>query len=496
MAKKITPDAAHYQYPKQHPKTRKKCPEPVDSVRVQSVSPKPSAVSRGTQSEHFVRDTNKLRESSIRLLSENSAEDKVITGLEQVAGHSRQGIPRELLQGLQKAASERGAVLLTRPVEPVCRTLISEGWPTKHFRIKAKSSNWGAQAGTIPVLQQYSKLVLKDQNEIDKYTRLAKKSLTEGCAQAVPLAISTDRVNELEAQGYLSEREEQVTHEGTRCLYFKARAGHREEGSEHQQMLVQQPDGLWAVYDADCSPPTAIMVIAQPVEKPGEQPLPMTADIDPLMEVFPQEELDLEKQDRLPLLMISDRVVSRQVDRYRARVQKSFRRGQINEQELNLKLKHYDSVEKKLLTDFYSVTNLFGKAILRGDANLGNVSNRTREMVQHYRRALDRKYPVIHHGVDAHNLATDEKANFPVTVFFPASLNMAQGFCMIFNEQQLLEVLSELMDRGYAIQKNLLWKARLNHNYFLRARAKIAQHLNASILHKDSNDPSGNPGRG
>ena len=483
MAKKITPDAASYQYPK----NRKNCPEPAGSVRVQSVSPKLSGVSRGTQSEHFVRNTNKLRESSIRLLSENSAEDKVITGLEQVAGHSRQGIPRELLQGLQKAASERGAVLLTRPVDPVCRTLISEGWPTKHFRIKAKTSNWGAQAGTIPVLQHYSKLVFEDQNKIDKYTRLAEESLAEGCAQAVPLAISTARVNELEAQGYLSARDEQVTHEGTRCLYFKARAGHREEESLGQQMLVQQPDGLWAVYDADCSPPTAIMVIAQP--ESGDQPLPMTGDIDPLMEVFPQEELDLEKQDRLPLLMISDRVVSRQVDRYRARVQKSFRRGQINEQELNLKLKHYDSVEKKLLTDFYSVTNPFGKAILREDASLGNASNRTREMVQHYRRALDRKYPIIHHNVDAHSPATDEKANFPVTAFFPASLNMAQGFCMIFNEQQLLEVLSELMDRGYAIQKNLLWKARLNHNYFLRARAKIAQYLNASILHKDNIDP-------
>lgn len=487
MAKKITPDAAHYQYPK----TQKKSPEPTGSVRVQSVAPKPSGVSRGTQSRHFVRNSNKLRESAIRLLSENSAEDKVITGLEQVAGHSRQGIPRELLQGLQKAASERGAVLLTRPVEPVCRTLISAGWPTKHFRIKAKSSNWGAQAGTIPVLQQYSKLVLENQDKIDQYTRLAKKSLAEGCAKAVPLAISTARVNELEARGYLSARDEQVTQEGTRCLYFKACAGHREGGSVGQQLLVQQPDGLWAVYDADCSPAKAIMVIAQPVERPGEQPLPMTADIDPLMEVFPQEELDLEKQDRLPLLMISDRVVSEQVDRYRARVQKSFRRGQINEQELNLKLQHYDSVEKKLLTDFYSVTNSFGKTILREDANLGNASNRTREMVQHYRRALARKYPIIHHNVDAHSLATDEKANFPITAFFPASLNMAQGFCMIFNEQQLLEVLSELMDRGYAIQKNLLWKARLNHNYFLRARAKIAQHLNASILDRDSIDPKG-----
>lgn len=412
----------------------------------------------------------------------------MITGLHRVAAHSRQGIPLDLLRALQKAASERGAALLTRPVEPVCRTLIAEGWPTKHFRIKAKSSNWGAQAGTIPVLQRYSKLALDSESKIDKYTKLAKECLVEGCAQAVPLTISTARLAELEQQGYLYGREEHAAVNGARHIYFTTRACHQKDGPEHRQLLVQEPDGQWAVYDADCSPAAAIMVIAQPVEQPGEQPLPMTADIDPLMEIFPREELDLEKRDRLPLPMISDRVVSRQVDHYRTRTQKSFRRGEINEQEFKSKLEHYDLLERHLLADFYTTAGSFGKTIFREDLLLGNASGRAREMVEHYRRALNRKYPVIHHNVDAHSLATDEKANFPITAFFPSSLNMAEGICMIFNEEQLLQVLEKLMDRGYAIQKNPLWKNRLNHSHFVHARAKMAQHLDASVIQDEHND--------
>ena len=439
-------------------------------------------------------NNHKLSDMSVTAVQpalKNSAEDKVITGLHQVAAHSQQGIPKELLEGLQNAANERGAVLLTRPVEPVCRTLIAEGWPTKHFLIKAKSSNWGAQAGTIPVLQKYSKLALDDKHKIDKYTKLANKSITEGCAQAVPLTISTARLNELEGMGYLYGRDEQFTPEGTRCVYFKTRTCHRNEGAEHRQLLIPQSDGQWAVYDADCSPPTAIVVIAQPVEDATEQPLPMTADIDPLMEVFPREELDLEKRDRLPLPMVSDRVVFEQVNQYRARAKKSFKCGEITKKELKNKLDHYDDVEKKLLADFYSSKDLLGKTIYREDSNLGNASHRTREMIQHYQQALDRKYPIIHHSVDAHSPATEEKANYPITAFFPSSLNMAQGICMIFNEEQLVQVLGELMDRGYAIQKNPLWKNPLHHNQFTSARDWFAQRLDSSIIQagQHSNNP-------
>ena len=77
-----------------------------------------------------INNNHKLSDLTVTAVQpalKNGAEDKVITGLHQVAAHSQQGIPKELLEGLQNAASERGAVLLTRPVEPVCRTLIAEG---------------------------------------------------------------------------------------------------------------------------------------------------------------------------------------------------------------------------------------------------------------------------------------------------------------------------------------------------------------------------------
>ena len=495
MVKKITSDNVPLPL---HPGTRENCPGSVGSVNGRRVAPRNlPAVSHDTNAQQNENINRKLSKSSITAVTPtpqnmvaNNAEDKVISGLHRVAAHARQGIPLELLRDLQKAASERGAALLTRPVEPICRTLIAEGWPTKHFRIKAKSSNWGAQAGTIPVLQRYSKLALDTESKIDKYTRLARESLVEEeCARAIPLTISTARLTELEQQGYLYGRNERATPEGTRCLYFTTRTCHQEDGPEHRQLLILQPNGQWAVHDADCSPSTPIMVMAQPVAKPGAQPLPMTADVDPLMEIFPREELDLEKRDRLPLPMISDRVVSRQVDRYRKRAQKYFQRGKISGQELKSRLEHYNVLEKKLLADFYATTDLFGKSIFKEDLALGNVSSRTREMVQHYQQALNREYPVIHHNVDAHSLATDEKANFPITAFFPTSLNMAEGICMIFNEQQLLQVLEKLMDRGYAIQKNPLWKNRLDHSHFVNARARIAQSLDALIIRENNKPP-------
>lgn len=496
MAKKIMPDSPiHRTYERINVRDTKAHPafsgtRYVSSIPEDSVSAKVSGMISSHPPSNRDDVAKKQGESLISLahpIQENTLQDKVITGLQRVAAHSLQGIPYDLLNRLKEAVNDRGAVLFTRPVEPVCSTLLDEGWPTKHFKIKAKSSNWGAQAGTIPVLQKYSKLALDSDSKIAKYSKLAKKCLNDSdhngkqYARSVPLKISQNRLAELEQKGYLYGRNEQVSGHGVRSVYFKTRACNRDDGSESNQLLVMEPDGQWAVYDADHSPPSPIMVIAQPNKEKSETAQPMTADIDPLMEVFPLEQLDLEKQDRLPLPLISDRVVTRSVDSYRSRLQKTFQSGEISKEVLQSELDRYQELEKKLKNNFYSVEEVSGKTTFREDPDMGNVSNRTRDMVRYYDQALGRKHRVIHHNVDAHSLATDEQANYPITAFFPASLNMAEGVCMIFNQEQLLSVLGGLMDRGYAVQKNPLWKNRLNHNNFLNARASLAVSLNAPI---------------
>ena len=498
MTKKITTNTST-QYPAQENK-----PKPVnDSIRgafanTRQVSPiteiSDTYIGKGVNSdrpESWIDSQKSLSETLITLadpVQEHISRDKVITGLQRVAAHSLQGIPYDLLSQLQKAADNRGAALFTRPVEPVCRTLIDEGWPTKHFRIKAKSSNWGAQAGTIPVLQQYSKLAMDKGSKIEKYSKLAEKCLKgvdrngNQYAQSVPLRISEARLEELERNGYLYQRNEQTNEHGAQCLYFKTRACNRSDGPEHTQLLIKEPDGQWAVYDADHASPAHVMVIAQPATEPCEAAQPMTADIDPLMEVFPLETLDLERLDRLPIPLVSDQVVTRRVDRYRSRLKKSFAAGEISKEVLKEKLADYDQLEKKLLNDFYSVKDESGQTLFREDSDMGNVSNRTRNMVSYYERALGRKHRVIHHSVDVHSPATDEQANYPITAFLPASLNMAEGICMIFNEEQFHSILAELMNRGYAVQQNPLWKARPKNNNFLNAKASVAASMKASLI--------------
>ncbi|WP_257283713.1 CyaA/EF/ExoY family adenylyl cyclase toxin [Endozoicomonas sp. SESOKO1] len=501
MARKISTDTST-QYPAQE---NKRSPVKGNSQGVfantRQVSPitgtSDTYIGKGDRPASRINSPKSLSDSLITLadpVQQPTSRDKVITGLQRVAAHSLQGIPHDLLSRLKEAANNRGAALFTRPVEPVCRTLIDEGWPTKHFRIKGKSSNWGAQAGTIPVLQQYSKLALDNNSKIEKYSKLAEKCLKEvdrngnQYAQSVPLRISQARVEELERNGYLYQRNEQVNEHGARCLYFKTRACHRSDGPEHTQLLIREPDGQWAVYDADQVSPAPVMVIAQPATGPGKAAQPMTADIDPLMEVFPQESLDLGRLDRLPIPLVSDQVVIRQVDKYRSRTQKSFAAGAISKAVLQERLAGYDLLEKKLLNDFYSVKDESGQTLFREDPDMGNVSNRTRDMVSYYERALGRKHRVIHHNVDVHSLATDEQANYPITAFLPASLNMAEGICMIFNEEQFHAVLGELMNRGYAVQQNPLWKARPKNNNFLNARASVAASMNASLIDPEKSE--------
>ena len=409
----------------------------------------------------------------------------IVKGLDNVANHELQGIPTDLLNKLMQGADSRGAALFTRPVEPICRTLLSEGWPTKHFQIKGKSSNWGAQAGTIPVNQQYSKLALDTGGKIEKYSRLTnemlnKKGEESTAVTSTPLKISPSRLDELENKGYLYGRKEEVLPDGTNSIRFQCRLCNQPDAPERTQLLKQEADGNWSVYDADTPTPTPIMVLAQ--SSPEAAPLPITADIDPLMESFPMEELDLAGADKLPLKLVSDQVVKNTVDKYRKRAKRQFVQQQITGSELDKKLKALDKKEAELLQDFYTQEDASGRKTSREDENMGNVTQRTRDMIKHYDQALGRKHRVIHHNVDAHSLATDEKANYPITAFFPKALNMQDDICMIFNEEQLISVLVKLVDRGYAIEKNPLWgKASINSSSFEDAKARLSVSMGARI---------------
>lgn len=414
--------------------------------------------------------------------------DLIVEGLNGVAAHELQGLPKSTLIQFCNAVSSRNMMLFTRFVEPISKTLIAEGWPTKHYRIKIKSGNWGMQAGTIPTNQAFSKKV-GNPAKVEELNALSDKCLKDTWDDGAPVAvkvhlkITTNRINELEEKGYLYNREEIKDDSGQIIgLRFTTRERNEPDGKEHIQEAWLESDGKWSVYEGT-GRTTPIEVLAQYAPE-GEIPLPYTADADPLLEAFPLEDLDLGGKDKLPLPLISDQVVKNQVDQYRKRLAQRYEASQISEEEYQKGLKHYVELEKKLLKDFFETTDIENNTVPIESPNVGNTTPRTLEMIAHYQKEIDRPFPLIHHNVDAHSLATDEAANYPITAFFPKSMKYRQGVAMIFNEEQLIEVMRDVMALGYEVEKNLLWgNTRVNRPSFVEAQHALSYHLGSQAEH-------------
>lgn len=66
------------------------------------------------------------------------------------------GILEEHFAGFSKTAQEENVVIIVRPVNPITKVLLPLKYPTKHFSIKNKSSDWGVQSGFIVSLPELS----------------------------------------------------------------------------------------------------------------------------------------------------------------------------------------------------------------------------------------------------------------------------------------------------------------------------------------------------
>lgn len=58
------------------------------------------------------------------------------------------GVPVEHALRMQAVARQTNTVFGIRPVERIVTTLIEEGFPTKGFSVKGKSSNWVRRRGS------------------------------------------------------------------------------------------------------------------------------------------------------------------------------------------------------------------------------------------------------------------------------------------------------------------------------------------------------------
>lgn len=225
-----------------------------------------------------------MNQMSKALGGKNQIEQNVLIGFDKVAHYKNQGIPPEYLQKMQEVSDNEGVLIAVRPVEKICRTLISEGYGSKGLHIKGKSSNWGPMAGFIPVDQQFSKLA-GNPEKIAAYNQKNHDAIhVKKNAPQEHLHISGNRIGELKEMGMMNNVRDVSPAAGyNKAIAFESTP---KQGATQTFEAHQREDGQWEVFSGIGEQREKLMVI------------PLTADFDLLFVHSHYEDVDLGQQDK------------------------------------------------------------------------------------------------------------------------------------------------------------------------------------------------------
>lgn len=284
------------------------------------------------------------------------------------------GIPAEHAVHMQSVAKENNIVFGVRPVERMVTTLIQEGYPTKGFMVKGKSSNWGPQAGFICVDQTLSKKENRPYQEINKLNQAILKGINSGHYTKADLKISHKRIEELIKDFGL----ESLDIGSKRLLRAKGPSGkfyefvaEPEEGGLYRIMRQGEQKAIQVLAHAGCGQP-------------------MTADYDLFLVAPSIEEYGASSQDARP----------------------------------NTAVKY-----SALPRDIHSIDSFYG----RENMTQGNITPRTRLLVDTLNRKLGRgEYrEMFHHSDDAGSPVSSMIDNFPATFYLPRSMKHQRGLTFV-----------------------------------------------------------------
>ena len=357
------------------------------------------------------------------LKSNKTSADFLVDLLNKLA--SKTGIVKRHLIPIQAVARKTQQIIAFRPVDRMSTGLIEEGYPTKGFAIKGKSSNHGPQAGLICVDQRLSKLhvTLRDdddmrQNHITTYNENVQECIKSGDAISVNLTLSQKRFEWLENNGVFSI-EKDHKQSGVLKLLSEGLEYRAEKKGEHFEIS----------YEGE-----PLKVLADPVSG-----LPLTADYD-LMFIAPKvEDLDLATEDNLPVKRVHFSDVSTM---YKARFKE--KEGE-------------DFTPKQFFAKQSETKGSFGQAI-------GNATPRIAKMIDMLNAATVGKKgnPVVHHSTDSANPHTDTASNYPLTVFMPEGFSDYSPIHIIKSADEFAKFVKQAKTHGFAVPNNPRWERKVS----------------------------------
>ncbi|WP_461537094.1 anthrax toxin-like adenylyl cyclase domain-containing protein [Spongorhabdus nitratireducens] len=323
-----------------------------------------------------------------------------LMGIDAVAEDADQGIPRSYIEKIQLVAEKLDVIIAIRPVARICRTLILELYASKPLLIKAKSADWGPQAGFLPVDQALSKNAGLPE-KVEHYNLKALECIAQKWAVAQQLVLSTDRLTELEELGILEiihciETIPGHTHaasfESTLCKKDLLDTGEYQERKVTRSFEAhQRHDKRWDIYVITDAGREPLKVLAD--KKYG----PMTADFDLLFVDAPYHKVDLGQQDK----------------------------------------QH----------GFHDELGIYSKRMVR--------------VADEINRILDRGpgKNMVHHGADSANPHSDMKDNLPATIWLPKKrMGLYESPLLIKTAEELGCFMLTMQKMGYYTDYNPQWK--------------------------------------
>lgn len=329
-------------------------------------------------------------------------------------------------------ARRRNEVIMVRPVNRLCTSLIEEGYATKGLHVKGKSSDWGPQAGMICVNQAFSKL---KSDRWEAFNGKVKDSLEAGDAVAVELRISGNRIAELESLGVVKRLQslgpgidlEAQSPAGNMVRFTAVPAAVSGEKAMFKIQYSGQAGGMG-------QPGTVLTVLADPSSR-----LPLTADYD-LFALCPRwESVDLSTSDRFQL-----------------------KNAEYSHQMQPMTVEHSAGGEgiKQKIAALEASANRMAVSLNRMHVDMGNVSERQKSAVADLNRAAQgagyKGGNVVHHGAETGNPFTE--VDFPIISFDPT--NGGREVVGIQNEGELKSYFLDLRERGFYASPNPRWRKK------------------------------------
>jgi hypothetical protein len=321
------------------------------------------------------------------------------------------GIPAEHLRTLHDIAREHDCVIAFRPFDPLNRSLIEQGYPTKSQQIKGKSSDLGPLYGFIPVEQGFSKLRGGDRGAIEKANQNTQSGLEKQHARAIPLQLPLERLALLQDAGRLRLHAPSV--DGTRMITVADGA------AEFMARPLHDGQSFDILHEGE---PVQVLAPMKRQDDP-RQDKPLTADYD--------------------LFVIMPNWRQMGADTNRRPSQPGLRGG--------------------LSGALPTPSNEAGADHITGlERNIANQINARLRPEVDFSQPENAAWRLVHHGADQGNPHSDLAANFPATLILPRSLG-EHGPVTVLRDPEAMNTFNQQHGQRYPMARNSAWSQLSGH---------------------------------